>query len=103
MPQDPAHEHLSNSLQGSLLVCGHYIGVCGTFMSHVRLVSANTPATFVIRNGTKCRDKLFSHNGEKWKMGDPETHSDYKQGLAVDPTDTLVPITIPHGVTAPKT
>jgi hypothetical protein len=72
-------------------------------MSHAGLVSAITPPTFVNRNGTKYRDKLLSHNGEKWKMGDSETPSEYKQGLAVNSTDMLVPITIPHGVTAPKT
>jgi hypothetical protein len=70
-------------------------------MSHAGLVSANTPATFVNRNGTKYRDKSFSHNGEKWKTGDPETPSKYKQGLAA-PT-CWHPITITHDVTTPKT
>jgi hypothetical protein len=61
-------------------------------MSHAGLVSANTPATFLNQNGTKYRDKLLSYNGEKWKIGDSETPSEYKQGLAVDSTDTLAPI-----------
>jgi len=72
-------------------------------MSHAGLVSAITPATFVNRNCTKYRDKLFSHNGEKWKMGDSKTPSEFRQGLTVDSADTLTPITTPHGVTAPKT
>jgi hypothetical protein len=37
------------------------------------------------------------------EIGDSETPSEYKRGLAVDSTGMMAPITIPHGVTAPKT